>query len=120
MNTEEHTSEEQTPQNEPLKDEQAQSTDTGLPRLVKVALIWTAALLIVGLAVAFAKYQIDTKPKAERQRPPQQARLVTVEPAEQMDHTTYVEAMGPVVPAKQITVTPEVSGRIIFVSCSIK
>jgi RND family efflux transporter MFP subunit len=78
--------------------------------------IWAISALIVILALAFAKHQIDTRPKAKRQKPPQQARLVTVQAAEQTPYKTLVSAMGTVVPAKEITLSPEVSGRVIFIS----
>lgn len=114
MKTEEQISKENIAENE---DSSAASIPQAVKRLsLRFLIMWVLPAVIVIAALAFAKYQIDTRPKAERQRPPQQARLVTVEFAEQVDHTTYVEAMGPVAPAKQITLTPEVSGRVVFVS----
>ena len=73
-------------------------------------------VVCVVAAVLITIILIKTGPKAQRQKPPQQARLVTVETAEQVDHQTFVSAMGTVIPAKQITLSPEVSGRVIFVS----
>lgn len=78
--------------------------------------VWLMAAVIVILAIAFARHQINTRPKAERKKPPLQARLVTVQPAEQVNHKTLVSAMGTVVPAKEITLRPEVSGRVLFIS----
>lgn len=76
--------------------------------LVKVII----PLLIVVVAVGFTKHQMDTRPKAKRKKPPRQARLVTVEPARQEALTATVVAMGPVVPARRITLMPEVSGLV--------
>ena len=95
--------------------------DAHSPRALKrpflrVAVTWIIPAVIVILALAFAKYQIATKPKAERQKPQLQARLVTVETAQMADHTTVVSAMGTVMPAQQITLSPEVSGRVVFIS----
>jgi multidrug resistance efflux pump len=95
-----------------------QTGDIKRPPL-KSILIWVISATIVILALAFAKYQIDTRPKAERKKPPQQARLVTVQIAEQITQKTFVPAMGKVIPAKQITLNPEVSGRVIFISPSV-
>jgi RND family efflux transporter MFP subunit len=95
-----------------------QTGDIKRPPL-KSILIWAISAMIVILALAFAKYQIDTRPKSERKKPPQQARLVTVQIAEQITQKTFVSAMGKVIPAKQITLGPEVSGRVIFVSPSV-
>lgn len=78
--------------------------------------VWLMAAVIVILAIAFARHQINTRPKAQRKKPPLQARLVTVQPAEQVNHKTLVSAMGTVVPAKEITLRPEVSGRVLFIS----
>ncbi len=82
---------------------------------LRVAVTWIIPAVIVILALVFAKYQIATRPKAQRQKPPQQARLVTVESAQMTNHTTVVSAMGTVAPAKQITLSPEVSGRVVFI-----
>ena len=82
----------------------------------RVILTWTVPVLIVVLAIAYARYQIATRPKAQRQKPSQQARLVTIETAKKSSHKTVVSAMGPVIPAQQITLAPEVSGRVIFVN----
>ena len=92
-----------------------QTSDLKRPPL-KSILIWAISAVIVILAVAFAKYQIATQPKAERKKLPQQARLVTVQTAEQTTYKTIVSAMGTVVPAKEITLSPEVVGRVVFVS----
>lgn len=94
-----------------------ESTKAAVKRLsLRAVILWGIPSMIVIAALAFAKYQIDTRPKAARQKPPQQARLVTVESVEPTEHTTFVEAMGPVIPAKQITLMPEVAGRVTFVS----
>ena len=72
--------------------------------LSRVILTWTVPVLIVVLAIAYAKYQIATRPKAQRQKPSQQARLVTIETAKKSSHKTVVSAMGPVIPAQQILI----------------
>ncbi len=82
----------------------------------RIILAWIIPVFIVILALVFAKHQIATRPKAQRQKPPQQARLVTVETAEKTNHKTVVSAMGPVIAAQQITLSPEVSGRVIYVN----
>lgn len=82
--------------------------------LLRIVIIWGIPAIIIGLAVFFARCQIATRPTAQRHKASQQARLVTVEIAKKIDHNTAVSAMGPVIPARQVTVSPEVSGRIIF------
>ncbi len=66
---------------------------------------------VVG-AILFAVFLIKTGPKAERKKPQQQARQVTVKTLTREDLMTTVNATGTVIAARQITVNPEVSGRI--------
>ncbi len=82
-----------------------------------VKLLLPAVILI--LTIGFAKHQIDTRPRAAQQKPPQQARLVTVQIAQQADHKTFLSAMGTVIPARAITITPEVSGKIVSIGQDI-
>ncbi len=83
---------------------------------LRLLIMWGVPAVIIIAALAFAKHQIDTRPTAVRQRPPQQARLVQVETVKAVDHPTVVSAMGPVVPARQITLTPEVTGQVVHIS----
>ncbi len=83
---------------------------------IRVLLVWVIPGIVLVLALLYGRHLMNTRPEAQRQTPPQQARLVTVEIAEPIDYQTSVSAMGPVVPARRITLTPEVSGRIVFVS----
>ena len=101
--------------------ESKKALDSHSPRtwkqtFLKIVIMWVVPIVIVIAAVVFAKHQIDTRPKAQRQKPPQQARLVTVEEVKQIDHRAMVSVMGKVGPARQITLSPEVSGRVVFVS----
>ncbi len=82
---------------------------------LRIIIAWIVSVLIVVLAVVYARHLIATRPKAKRQKPPQQARLVTVETAEKVDYQTAVSAMGPVIPAQQVKLNPEVSGRVVFI-----
>ncbi len=60
-------------------------------------------------------YLIETAPTAGRQPPPRTARLVEVRAYEPINTQAVVTAMGTVQPARQITLHPEVSGRVIAV-----
>ena len=87
-----------------------------LSKLLSAAIKIILVILIVGGAMAVYKYYMDTSPKAERQKPPRQAKLVRVIPATKDRCPTVIEAMGPVVPAQQVTLQPQVSGRIVSIS----
>jgi len=85
-----------------------------LPRvLLKMAVRFFLPLCILAGALGIAKYHLETKPKAQRSKPPRQARLVTVEKVQRRDTATMVEAMGTVMAARQSTLSPEVSGKIV-------
>ena len=82
----------------------------------KIAVTWGIPIVIVIIALAFAKHQIDTRPQTKLEKPALQARLVKVQTAQQIDHQTFVSVLGTVIPTHQITVTPEVSGKIVSIS----
>jgi RND family efflux transporter MFP subunit len=87
-----------------------------LSKLLGGVLKLVLVVLIVGGAMAVYKHQMDTSPKAQRQKPPRQAKLVRVIPAQKDRCPTVVTAMGPVVPARQVTLQPQVTGRIVDIS----
>ena len=69
-------------------------------------------LICVVAAVLVSVIMIKTGPKAKRQKPPQQARQVTVETLKRTDTQAIVHESGAVVPAQQTSLNPEVSGRV--------
>ena len=77
--------------------------------------ILVAAGILAGAAFVY-KYQTETSPHAGRQKPPTQARLVQVAPVQRGSRATSVTQMGPIIPAQQVTLRPEVTGRIVQVS----
>ncbi|MBN2269212.1 MAG: hypothetical protein JXN61_01270, partial [Sedimentisphaerales bacterium] len=74
-----------------------------------------AAAVIYG-AVRLYQYQMATSPRIGRQKPPPQPKLVQVVAAARKDGPTAVTGMGTVVSARQVTLRPQVSGRILEVS----
>lgn len=71
-------------------------------------------LLILAVALGFTKHQMDTRPQAQRKKPPRQARLVTVETVRQESMPAIVDkGMGTVMPAQRVTLMPEVSGLVV-------
>lgn len=87
-----------------------------LSKLLSAAIKIILVILIVGGAMAVYKYYMDTSPKARRQKPPRQAKLVQVISAQKGRCPTVVPAMGPVVPARQVTLQPQVAGTIVKMS----
>lgn len=93
----------------------------------KIVLKWAFGILfkvvlpaaIVLSAVGFYQHQMDTRPRAERRPPDRQSRLVTVETARLQTRAAVVNAMGTVRAATEITLTPEVSGIVVFMDPSV-
>ncbi len=86
-----------------------------LPRILGGGIKVALTLLLVGGAMAAYKYQMETSPRVQRQRPARQARLVQVIELQNSHHATAVSAMGTVVPAQRVTLHPQVSGQIVEV-----
>ncbi len=80
-----------------------------------IARILISALILVGAFAAY-RYQMNTSPRAGRKKPPPQARLVQVIPTRKADCTTTVTGDGIVMPAQQVTLRPQVTGRLVEVS----
>ncbi len=76
-------------------------------------------LACIAVAVFIAMVLIKTGKKAERKKPPQQARLVTVETVKRQTLPTTVSATGTVIAAREITLTPEVAGRITSIAAEV-
>jgi RND family efflux transporter MFP subunit len=74
------------------------------------------AAIILGGAGAAYQYQMKTSPRAGRQKPPTQARLVQVMSIQRDNRVTTVTQMGPVIPAQQVTLRPQVTGQIVEIS----
>ena len=100
--------------------EQSNASTTIQPKDTQRSHSWIRFLIQLFLGVAivtaawfFYKYQESTRPEARRGRPPRQARLVQVESARPGPLlVTLTKPMGPVIPARQVTLMPEISGRV--------
>jgi RND family efflux transporter MFP subunit len=77
--------------------------------------ILLSVLIVTGAAVIY-RHQINTSPRAGRKKPPRQAKLVQVIPVRKGNCTTTVKGNGLVMPAKQVTLHPQVIGQIVEVS----
>ena len=84
--------------------------------IVRVLVSVLLPLVVLAGAGTAARYLIETGPKAHRQPPPRQAKLVEVQPAVMSSEPTTVHAMGTVIAARTADVQPRVSGQIIEVS----
>jgi len=70
--------------------------------------------LVCGIAITF--YLLETKPKAMPGKRLPTAMLVDVQPVVSGPQPIILEAMGEIIPARQVEIKPRVSGEIIQVS----
>ena len=93
----------------------------GKPRRLRGTLIGgslkilLSVLIVTGAAVVY-RHQINTSPRAGRKKPPRQAKLVQVIPVLKEGCNTTVKGNGLVMPAQQVTLHPQVIGKIMEVS----
>lgn len=73
-------------------------------------------LCIIGLGVAAAMYFLANKPSVSRQKPQAKATPVDVVVASLSQITATIEGMGTVVPSQQITLRPQVSGKVVHLA----
>ncbi|MGB2808163.1 MAG: efflux RND transporter periplasmic adaptor subunit [Sedimentisphaerales bacterium] len=84
--------------------------------LVGASLKILLSVLIVTGAIAIYRHQINTSPRAGRKKPPRQAKLVQVIPVRKDNCATTVKGNGLVIPAREVTLHPQVIGQIVEVS----
>ncbi|MDL1968164.1 MAG: efflux RND transporter periplasmic adaptor subunit [Deltaproteobacteria bacterium] len=81
-------------------------------RILKIVL--PVIIIIAGIAAAF--YLKNTGPKSKRQPPVKLAPVVQVKPLFPANHIVILNAMGTVVPAREVELKPRVTGEIIDIS----
>ena len=79
-----------------------------------------AIVLILTSALAAGAYIVRSAPKANRQKPVKEAPLVTTGVLKSSLEQVTVSAMGTVIPARELSLQTEVSGRIIRVHNSFE
>lgn len=87
-----------------------------MKRAIIIILQVALSVAIIAGAIGGAKKLIATKQRARQKKQVILPLLVSVAPACVTTETTMIRAMGTVVPSKEVTVTPEVSGRLLFVN----
>ena len=85
-------------------------------RVVGTLITVIVPMCILILAVVIVMILLNTRREAEQKELPRQARLVEVTVAKRTDIQTVVHAMGTVVPARKVSLSPEVSGQVVFIS----
>lgn len=99
-------------QNDSTTNSSAQAAGGWTKPVLRMLFSFLVPICIVIFALGAYVYQMETRPRAQRQKPPRQARLVTVETMHKTDGAAKVSAMGTVQAAREITIRPEVTGVI--------
>ncbi|MDF1562358.1 MAG: efflux RND transporter periplasmic adaptor subunit [Deltaproteobacteria bacterium] len=79
-----------------------------LQRIVRIALV--VGVLAGGFGIK--AYLDATRPKPKQKPRTERGELVVVQPVERKNHPIHVEAQGRVVPARELSLQAEVSGRV--------
>ncbi len=74
------------------------------------------ALFLAVFGIAVSGYWITHKPRAERTPPKATAPLIEVFTPEIISHQTTINAMGSVIAAQSVNLTPRISGMVTWVS----
>lgn len=92
--------------------------DTPVPRRSLFQRLGAIFLIVALLAAGIftARYLVRTKPKAEKKPPQKIQTLVLVELLKKEDIQLVIEALGTVIPARQVDITPEVTGTVVTIS----
>ena len=88
----------------------ASSPQGGVKRKLLVVLI---CIGVIGAGILVASYMVRTQPKAGRRPPAKMKPLVSVMTVQPESQTVIVQAMGTVVPAKELVLKSRVEGEII-------
>jgi multidrug efflux system membrane fusion protein len=86
---------------------------------IKKVLRGVLPILIILLGLAGTRALMSLKPKPEKQERAEQATAVEVIEARRAEQVARIYATGVVEPARQVTLSPEVSGRVTFVGANI-
>jgi len=86
-----------------------------MPSRTRQILRVIAPLLILGGGIGLASMLFASREEPEKSDPEQKAVLVETHTVERDEHRVDVDAQGTVVPARQVQLNPQVSGRLVDV-----
>lgn len=84
------------------------------------AVVGFLAFSLLVATVVLAVWMVKNKPKANRRPPMAQTPVVEVQPLIRTNHLLQIDAMGVVIPAQEIKLQAEVSGRILEIHPALK
>ena len=96
---------------DPIRQVKTGARETKKPPYYMRRILYCTIIILAGVFIA--RYLIATKPKISKRPPEKIAPLVNVLPLEPVSHTLTIEAMGSVIPSREIVLKTPVSGEII-------
>ncbi|MCF7973337.1 MAG: efflux RND transporter periplasmic adaptor subunit [Phycisphaerae bacterium] len=100
-----------------MKKKQIKETVQTDPKPLGLIIKLLLPVVIIAAAAGFFGFQMKTRPVAERKTPPRQAKQVHVTVARRTDVRAVLDYIqGPVMPAQEVTLSPQVSGLIVTMS----
>lgn len=77
-------------------------------------------LVVLALGLGASWLLLSTAPQQEQRQPPDEPPVVDVVPVAVETHEVRAEAFGTVLPARDVTLAPQVSGRLVEVAASLE
>ena len=84
-------------------------------QILRVLLKYILPVLVIAAAAGIGIYQMKTGPKADKKPQKPLARLVELNSFKESDIDISINAMGTVMPARTVTISPEVTGVITYI-----
>ncbi|MCG6982162.1 MAG: efflux RND transporter periplasmic adaptor subunit [Deltaproteobacteria bacterium] len=101
------------PTNETVDDQKERTTAPQTSLKGKRLINLFISLLVIFLGLGVATYITHKAPKAQKRAPVKAIPVVEVQVVEPGDHRIMVPAMGTVVPAREVTLRAQVSGKVL-------
>lgn len=84
--------------------------------MIKQALKFFPSLILIIAGIGLSSYWLTHQPRAERAAPKTSTPLVEIIKPEIISHPTAINAMGNVIAAQSVNLTPRISGMVTWVS----
>lgn len=84
--------------------------------MIKIMMKFLPALALIAISIMLSGYWLSHQPRAERTEPKISVPLVEIIEPEIISHQTTISAMGNVIAAQSVNLTPRISGMVKWIS----
>jgi RND family efflux transporter MFP subunit len=84
--------------------------------VIKIMMKFPPALALIAISIMLSGYWLSHQPRAERTEPKISVPLVEIIEPEIISHQTTISAMGNVIAAQSVNLTPRISGMVKWIS----